>query len=313
MNVLPAQGINSFRTAQELSSTEPTQLRRTIRELETRIGEQDAIIAQQNEGIRDLAQKLNRREKELHAIEVLSSKPEEGLYDIPDGFKYSIEKEKLERHNKNLECILEEFEDGFWTLFFEQREDLDACLKALEQLPATPETKSLHAHVKREWQAIESAKKRLIISPVNALRQLADLERCVVKYILGRPRLTLTTIEIFRAEVLLETFAADPRLRSLSTNDSVRIFSAKEERKIYRVQALRAMRRAALMFPDKVKFGKKGNKSRLIRILDDSKVNWVCGYVITICYIFFYCNTLLRSFDNLIDGSEIIKFVLLGE
>ena len=83
-------------------------------------------------------------------------------------------------------------------------------MKALEQLPATPETKSLYAHVKKEWQAIEAAKKRNIITPVNALRQLADLERAVVTFILGRPKLSLTTAEVFRAEVLREAFVTDP-------------------------------------------------------------------------------------------------------
>ncbi len=154
---------------------------------------------------------------------------------------------------------------------------MEDCSKALDQLPATSETKSLHAHVKKEWQAIESASKRLIISPVNALQQLADLERCVVKYILDRPRLTLTTIGIFRAEILLAAFAADPMLKSLSTSASIRTIAAKEGKKIYRERALRAMHRATWMFTDKVEFEKKGNKSRLIRILDDdSKMNWVC-------------------------------------
>ena len=293
---LVRQDINSFRTAQELSSSEPAQLRRTIAELEDRIREQDALIAQQNDGLEDLAQKLSQREGELHDIQMIRSKSDHGLYDNLDSLRYFAEKERLEKANRKMEALIEEFEEGFWTLFSEQRQGLEECLKALEQLPATAETNSLYARVKKEWQAIESAKKRNIITPVNALRQLADLERSVVTFILGRPKLTLTTIETFRAGVLLEAFVTDPKLKSLSTSDSLRTISAREERKIYREQALRAMRRAACMFPDKIKFEKRGKAARIVKAEADSKVNWACRCIITICYMMvYYYNLLLIS------------------
>jgi hypothetical protein len=313
---LVRQDINSFRTAQELSSSEPAQLRRTIAELEDRIREQDALIAQQNVGLEDLAHNLSQREGELHDIQ-MSRSSDHGTYDNLDSLRYFAEKERLEKANGKMEALIEEFEEGFWTLFSEQRQGLEECLKALEQLPATVETKSLYARVKKEWQAIESAKKRNIITPVNALRQLADLERSVVTYILDRPKLTLTTAETFRAEVLLEAFATDPKLKSLSTNDSLRTISAREERKIYREQALRAMRRAACMFPDKVKFEKKGKAARIVKAEADSKVNWTCRCIVTICYMMFYCYlghyNLLQSFDDLPGGREMMQSVLLGE
>ena len=179
---------------------------------------------------------------------------------------------------------------------------MDECLKALEQLPSTPETKSLYAHVKKEWQAIEAAKKRGIISPVNALRQLADLERAVVTFILGRPRLSLTTVETWRAEVLREAFVTDRKLKQLTTNDSIRIISAKEERKIYREQGLRAMRRAASLFPDKVNFEKKGKAARLIKIEEGFSVNLAHRCIITVCYMICNCNSLLQSFGELPEG-----------
>ena len=97
--------------------------------------------------------------------------------------------------------------------------------EALEELPVTSETKSLYAHVKKEWEATEAAKKRGIISPVNALRQLADLERTVATFILSRPKLSLTTAEVFRAEILLYAFKTDRKLKQLTTNDSIRIIS----------------------------------------------------------------------------------------
>ena len=299
MNKLAAQDINAFRTAQELSSSEPAQLKRIIAELEARVQEQDILIAQQNEGYLSLAQRLQQKKDELHAIKTIRSKPDQGLFDIPEGFKQSLEKEKLERANKNMEALIEEFEEGFWTLFSGQRHGLEECLKALEQLPATPETKGLYARVKKEWQAIEAAKKRNIITPVNALRQLADLERAVVSFVLDRPKLSLTTAEVFRAEVLREAFVTDSKLKSLSTNDSIRTISAKEEKKVYREQALRAMRRAASLFPDMIKFEKRAKAARIIKIGEGLGANLALRCMITVCYMIYACNSLLQSFDEL--------------
>lgn len=299
MNQLIVPTINDFRSAQELSSSEPTQLRRTIAELETRIIEQDSLIAQQNEGILSLSQKLQQKDEELQAIKKMSIEPGQGLNNAPEEF----EKEKLKKANKKMEALIDEFQDGFWTLFSEQRQRLDECLKALEQLPAAPETKSLYAHVKKEWQAIETAKKRNIITPVNALRQLADLERAVVTFILNRPRLSLTTVETWRAEVLLEAFVTDRKLKQLTTNDSIRTISAKEEKKIYREQGLRAMRRAASLFPDKIKFEKKGKAARLIKINEGLGANLAHLCIITVCYMIYLCNSLLQYFGELPEGA----------
>ena len=201
-----------------------------------------------------------------------------------------------------MEALIEEFEEGFWTLFTDQRQGLDECLKSLEQLPATPETKSLYAHVKKEWQAIEAAKKRNIITPVNALRQLADLERAVVTFILGRPRLSLTTAEVFRAEVLLGAFVTDRKLKHLTTNDSIRIISTREEKKICRKQALRAMRRAASLFPDKVKFEMKGKAARLIKVGEGLGANSASRCILTVCHMICLCDSLSQSFGELPNG-----------
>jgi len=298
MNQIVVPTINDFRSAQELSSSEPAQLKRTIAELETRISEQDSLIAQQNEGILSLSQKLQQKKEEFIAIKKMCSKPGQEL----DKALEDLEKENREKANKKMEALIEEFRDGFWTLFSEQRQGLDECLKNLEQLPATPETKSLYAHVKKDWQAIEAAKKRNIITPVNALRELANLERSVVTFILGRPRLSLTTVETWRAEVLLETFVTDRKLKQLTTNDSIRIISAKEEKKIYREQGLRAMRRAAALFPDKVNFEKKGKAARIIRIGEGLNANLASRCMITVCYMICYCHSLLQSFDELPEG-----------
>ncbi len=293
MNKIAVHDINSFRTAQELSSSEPAQLKRTIAEFETRINEQDILIAQQNEGIENLAHKLKQRELELIDIRKMRDKPGQVLNN-PESFERTLEKVKLEKANQKMEALIDEFQDGFWTLFSEQRQGLEECLKALELLPATLETKSLYAHVKKEWQAIETAKKRGIISPVNALRQLADLERAVVTFILSRPKLSLTTVETWRAELLLGAFVTDRKLKQLTTNDSIRTISAKEEKKIYREQALRAMRRAAALFPDQVNFEKKGKAARIIKIGEESDANLARRCIITVCYIICYCHSLLQ-------------------
>ncbi|TFH48016.1 MAG: hypothetical protein E4G89_06995, partial [Methanothrix sp.] len=115
MSQIVVPTINDFRSAQELSSSEPAQLKRTIAELEARIMEQDSLIAEQNEGIENLAQKLKQRELELIDIKKMRSKPGQGLNNASEGLEHSLEKEKLEKANKNMEALIEEFEDGFWT------------------------------------------------------------------------------------------------------------------------------------------------------------------------------------------------------
>jgi len=302
MSQIVVPTMNDFRSAQELSSSEPASLKRTIAELEARIMEQDSLIALQNEGFENLAHRLRQREREIIEIKKMRSKTDQGLNNSTEIFTLALEKEKLERANRNMEALIEEFEEGFRSLLSEQRQGLDECLEDLEKLPVTPETKSLYAHVKKEWKAIETAKKRNIITPVNALKQLADLERAVVTFILGRPKLSLTTVETWRAEVLREAFTTDRKLKQLTTNDSIRTISAKEEKKIYREQALRAMRRAAFMFPDKVNFEKKGKAARLIKIGEGLGTNLARRCIITVCYMICVCNSLLQSFDEVSEG-----------
>ena len=78
----------------------------------------------------------------------------------------------------------------------------------------------------------------------------------------------------------------------------MRSISAKEERRIYREQALRATRRAASLFPDKVRFEKKGRAARLIRAGEEMGRNAVLRCIITICYIHCNCHNLLQSFGE---------------
>ncbi len=131
---------------------------------------------------------------------------------------------------------------------------------------------------------------------------MADLERSVVTFILGRPRLSLTTVETWRAEVLQEAFVTDSKLKQLTTNDSIRIISAKEEKKIYREQGLRAMRRAASLFPDMIKFEKRAKAARIIKIEEGRGANLAHRCMITVCYAIYASNNLLQSFDELPEG-----------
>ena len=102
MNQILVPTINYFRSAQELSSSVPAQLKRTIAENEDRIIEQDSLIAEQNERIENLSQKLQQKKEELHAIEKMSSKPGQGLDEALEDLK----KEKLEKTNKNMEALI---------------------------------------------------------------------------------------------------------------------------------------------------------------------------------------------------------------
>ena len=106
MNKLALHNINAFRTAQELSSSEPAQLRRTIDELEARIMEQDGLIAQQNEELQKLARRLEEREHELEEIERAGSRMETGpsRSSSPESILQSLEKERLEKANRNMEA-----------------------------------------------------------------------------------------------------------------------------------------------------------------------------------------------------------------
>ena len=62
------------------------------------------------------------------------------------------------------------------------------------------------------------------------------------------------------------------------------------------------MRRAASLFPDKVKFEKKGKAARLIKIGEGFGTNLAHRCIITVCYMIYVCNSLLQSFDELPEG-----------
>jgi aryl-alcohol dehydrogenase-like predicted oxidoreductase len=119
--------------------------------------------------------------------------------------------------------------------------------------------------VKKESQAILTARSQRKITPVNALKQLSELEEPVIKFILSRPALTFTSIEAFRAEVLLENMRIS-KARCLTGPQATKILVEREEKPVNRMMTQRAMRRASKLHSDLVRYDKKKGSSRLILI-----------------------------------------------
>ena len=253
--------INSFRSAQDLSSSEPAQLRRTIRELEARIGEQDMLIFQKVLYIEEQALRLARIEGQLAELEQARSK--HCLRPMTDGLQMRIKMDALERENRYMEDLLADFADGFWALFENEKDRIREYLNLLGKMPATPETKSLYARVKKESQAILTARAQHKITPVNALKQLSELEEPVIRLILSRPTLTFTRSEVYRSEVLLENMKTT-KAKCLTGPEAAKILSEREQKKIHREQASRAMYRAAALHPDRVWIERRRGGLRLV-------------------------------------------------
>ncbi len=254
MQKVAPETICAFRSAADLSSKEPAQLRRTIEELEARIREQDDLLAQKTSYIIELELKLQEREGQLYELETARSDPGKGIHPLPNGFELKVKMDRLEKSNKEMERTLDGLQDSFWDLYETELDSIRASLKAVEQMPATSESKSLYSRANKEFQGIVSAKKRNAVSPVNALRQLADLERGIIAFIINRPSLTFIRAEHYRGEVLIEALYRDPKKTSLYTSVACQILSEREDKIITPKQALRAMRRAAGYHSDKVKF-----------------------------------------------------------
>ena len=240
--------VGAFRTAAELSSHEPVQLRRTIEDLEARICAQDELIDQQLQYICKLEAKQERQQ-----TSGLGARGE-------DNFNLLAQISDLKEKNKRLEEAQEHLQDDFDSLFQAQLENLTNSLEVLEKLPANPEAKNLYTRAKKQSQAIERAKDLGHASPLNALRQMADLEKEIVLFITDRPLLTFTRSDRYRAEVLLATLDRDRK--PLSTSEATRILGEVEEKSIDRTQALRAMRWAANYHPDQVKFELRGARRK---------------------------------------------------
>jgi len=267
MNNLATCNISSFRSAKDLVSKEPAQLLKTIRELEARVQEQNVLLDQKDLYIEEISKKMSQIELEVEAFaEKTSQKCPEGIGALESAKKI----ESLQKAVSVYEHRVEDFEDGFWSLFHNQDQRLEEYVKMLYKMPQTPEVSSLIARVRKESKAIKRAKASRQLTPVNALQQLADLERAVVSWICERPQLYMTGEEKYRAEVLVELFATDKKLKCVTSPEAQKVLTAREDKPIGAKQALRAMRKAASQYPDRVRFEKslRGRSSRLVKILE---------------------------------------------
>lgn len=244
---LAIPSLADFRSAADLCSSEPAQLRRTIEELEGRLSAQDDLIERQLQYIHELEQKLEPTQ---------ATRPGAN----PDNQRLIKEISDLKERNKRLEEAHEHLQDGFDMLFHAQAENLTNSLEMLAKLPASPEARSLHSRAKKQSQAVMRARELGRASPLSALRQMADLEKEIVQFITGRPLLTFCRADRYRAEVLLATLGRDAK--PISTLEAARILGEAEGKPLDPKQALRAMRWAALQHPDQATFEKRGARRK---------------------------------------------------
>ncbi|OPY49334.1 MAG: hypothetical protein A4E49_03157 [Methanosaeta sp. PtaU1.Bin112] len=247
MSLVP-QTVGVFRSAAELGSHEPAQLRRTVEELEARIASQDTLVEQQLQCIHQLEQKLERYKS--------SSQSPKG----PQNLELLAAISDLKEDNKRLEDALEHLKTNFEYIFIEQLNHLEEGLAILAQLPATSELKSLYTRIKKQSKAIERARQQGHLAPEAALQQVWDLQNEVVSVLLNRPLLTFTRSGGYRAGVLLAALKRDGR--PISTSEAIRIISEVEGKPVDRTQALRAMRWAASIHPDQAKFETRGARRK---------------------------------------------------
>jgi hypothetical protein len=244
---LASSSLTDFRSAADLCSSEPARLRRTVEELEGRISAQDDLIERQLQYIHELEGKLEPKQ---------ATRP--GAY--PDNERLLEEISDLKERNKRLEETQERLSDSFDMLFHAQAENLTNSLEMLAKLPASPEARSLHARAKKQSQAVMRARELGRASPLSSLRQMADLEKEIVQFIIGRPLLTFCRSDRYRGEVLLATLGRDAK--PISTIEAARILGEAESKTIDPKQALRAMRWAANSHPDQATFEKRGARRK---------------------------------------------------
>lgn len=277
---LAADTINAFRSGQELASSNTTQLRKTIAELEERIHAQDLLIEEQKQAIVEREAETHDLAYELDVLCGVIYDPRHTgqvlARELQDGYKQYARIQQLTKANEKLVNFLEELEDSFQHIINAVIANVEAALAALDQMPATDETANMHARAKKEIQGIMRAKKAGQISPANCLRQLADVEYGIVSFITDRPALTFKKAEHYRAALLVETLYRDAKAKSLNSANAIQIISTAEEKPIARMQARRAMEWAARLQPDKVLLRKRGQgkgKTWLLCKIGSKEVN----------------------------------------
>ena len=253
-----SQTAGAFCTAAELTCHDPTQLLRANESLEAALAESQALAEIQ-------AAKIEELERRLESLQ--SPRPSAKSSEDPDSLRLLARIDDLTKENLQLERTQENLQREFGDLWNIQCELLKTGLQTLQKLPATAEAKALFSRVNKQAGALQRAKDTGKIRPTNALRELTDLQREVSGYMMSRPMLTCQRSEQFRAEVLVKALVDDAKVKSFDTPSAQTALTAIEGHTIHPEQALRAMRRAARLHPDKVKFEPLiRGKSRLCKI-----------------------------------------------
>jgi hypothetical protein len=223
-------------------------LERTIADLEEAIRHKDLLIATQES-----------------VIEAMEAQAQESSTKVPisycvstnqDQFQLLAQISDLKTRNQKLEAIFEELQDGFESLLDVQKESVAAGLQTLSELPSTPKIKGLYARINKQAGAIVAARTACKVSPISALRQMADLQQELSRFLVSRPMMTYTKSERYRSGVLLAALARDAK--RITTQEAARVLGENEGVKIGPKQALRAMRFAAQHKPDLAKFQPRG-------------------------------------------------------
>ena len=218
---LDAVTINSFRSAAELSRTEPAQLKRTIRDLELQIESYRNVIEHQADHIREL---------------------EAGL-DVEHG-----EKVGQSAPSSELELKLEQYARAFIELYEAQQDLISEALEYLQQLPATPQARELAGRLRTVPGRLRNARIRKQIDPFQAYAELQELTAEAMRFLWLHPKAAAPLkVEVFRGLILLESLHNG--VSSLDTQEVIKSLTMVEGRKIAREQALRAMRQAVKLDP----------------------------------------------------------------
>jgi cell fate (sporulation/competence/biofilm development) regulator YmcA (YheA/YmcA/DUF963 family) len=143
MAEVSSDSIIFFRSAADLATSEPSQLRRTIEELEARIEEQNKVLLQQAEAIQHLNARINEKDSQLRFIEKKAVNGDHSPHS--DSFKETLRTKKLQQDNERMSTLIDEMEDGFfWHAYSAMLENVDASLES--SFPAPGHLRQ-HEHV----------------------------------------------------------------------------------------------------------------------------------------------------------------------
>lgn len=234
--------INSFRNAEDLRSTEPGSLKRTIWDLEQQVESYRNLIERQAEHIQELEAALDLKHGD--SVELPASS------------------------NLELEIKLEQYADAFIELY-ETEEDLASeVLDYFKQLPATPQTKELAGRLRASPGQLRNARIRKQIDPFQAYKELRELSAQAMRFIWLHPRAAEPMkVEVFRAQILLDSLRNG--VKSLDTQDVIKSLTMVEGHKMDRKQALRAMRRAASLDP-LARFEQKARRKAILYLIKEA-------------------------------------------